>query len=390
MATMKLPSLQAIARAYAFSIAFWCGFALLMGLQYKPFDQLHPWAWFVDLIFEIALRGFALAFWTPPIFYLVGNFLSGSKNRVRYVLLWSLGAIPFVFLHTSIIWLLVRPYDSAQHLYLTRSFQYWKEMLRGGFADVIFIYVAIVVAAHAYEYLKRLRRQERDHYEYQQALAASELQALKMQLHPHFLFNTLHGIATLVSDDPSNAQAMIIKLSNLLRTSLDRSTSDLISFQEELAFAKDYLDLEKMRFGERLIIRWLVSPQTRALLVPQMMLQPLVENAIRHGIASAREGGWIEIESIVADGALNVCVRNSVWGSRANGTGVGLRNAEARLKYLYSGDASLKFEMLANRTAVATLSLPAFHSQFDRAQGSKSPGSVKEAVCEYSSSMTNL
>jgi two-component system, LytTR family, sensor kinase len=390
MATMKLPSLQAIARAYALSIAFWCGFALLMGLQYKPFDQLHPWTWLVDLIFEIALRGFALAFWTPPIFYLVANFLGGSTNRPRYVLLWSMGAIPFVFLHTSIIWLLVRPYDSARHLYLARSFQYWKEMLRGGFADEIFIYVAIVVAAHAYEYLKRLRRQERDHYEYQQALAASELQALKMQLHPHFLFNTLHGIATLVSNDPSNAQAMIIKLSNLLRTSLDRSTSDLISFQEELAFAKDYLDLEKMRFGERLTIRWLVAPQARTLLVPQMMLQPLVENAIRHGIASAREGGWIEIESIISAGVLNIYVRNSVWGNSVNGTGVGLRNAEARLKYLYSGDASLKFEMLANRTAVVTLSLPAFHSQFERAQGSKNPGSVKETVCEFSSSMTNL
>ena len=176
-------------------------------------------------------------------------------------------------LHTGIIWLrsgLAPTTALGARLYLARSFQYWKEMLRGGFADEIFIYVAIVVAAHAYEYLKRLRRQERDHYEYQQALAASELQALKMQLHPHFLFNTLHGIATLVSNDPSNAQAMIIKLSNLLRTSLDRSTSDLISFQEELAFAKDYLDLEKMRFGERLTIRWLVAPQARTLLVPQM------------------------------------------------------------------------------------------------------------------------
>ena len=79
MATMKLPSLQAIARAYALSIAFWCGFALLMGLQYKPFDQLHPWTWFVDLIFEIALRGFALAFCDAP-HLLFGGQLSGSSR----------------------------------------------------------------------------------------------------------------------------------------------------------------------------------------------------------------------------------------------------------------------------------------------------------------------
>jgi sensor histidine kinase YesM len=387
---MKLPSLRAVARAYALSIAFWCGFAVLMGLQYKPFDQLHPWAWFVDFIFEVALRGCALAFWPPPIFYIVAYFLGGSKNRPRYLLLLALGAIPFVILHTSIMWLLVRPYDSAQKVYLARSFEYWKEMLRGGFADQIFIYVAIVVAAHAYEYLKRLRQQERDHYEYQQALAASELQALKMQLHPHFLFNTLHGIATLVSNDPSNAQAMIVKLSNLLRTSLDRSNSDLISFQEELTFAKDYLDLEKMRFGDRLTIRWLLVPESRTMLVPQMILQPLVENAIRHGVAPAREGGWIEIESSISDRALKICVRNSVWGKSTNGTGVGLRNAKARLKYLYSVDAGLSFEMLADRTATATLSLPSLHSQFERTQGLTKPKPAKETVCEFSSSMTNL
>ena len=361
-----------------------------MGLQYKPFDQLHPWPWLVDFILEVFLRGCALAFWTPPIFYLVAQFLSGSKNRLRYRLLWATGAVPFVILHTSIMWLLVPPHDSVHKIYMARSFQYWREMLRGGFADQIFIYVAIVVAAHAYEYLKRLRQQERDHYEYQQALAASELQALKMQLHPHFLFNTLHGIATLICNEPSNAQAMIVKLSNLLRISLDRSNSDLISLQEELTFAKDYLDLEKMRFGERLNVRWLVAPQSRTMFVPQMILQPLVENAIRHGIAPAREGGWIEIESSVSDQVLQIRVRNSIWGKSANGTGVGLRNAQSRLKYLYSGDASLRFEVLADHTASATLSLPSLRSQFERAPSVNEPKSIKETVCEFSSSMTNL
>jgi LytS/YehU family sensor histidine kinase len=236
-------------------------------------------------------------------------------------------------------------------------------MIRNGFADEMFIYTAIVVAAHAYEYLRRLRRQERERYEYQQALAASELQALKMQLHPHFLFNTLNGISTLVDGNPQNAKAMIIKLSTLLRTALDRDSSDLIPLQDELKFAGEYLDLEKMRFGDRLKIEWLVASETSRLLVPPMILQTLVENAIRHGVAPSREGGWIEIAASTCNGMLDIQVRNSVSAKTSIGTGVGLRNAEARLKYLYSGDASLHLTVAEDRTATASLALPALNSQ---------------------------
>jgi len=389
---MKLPLVRGIARAYLMSVAFWYGFALLMGLQYRPFNRQNPWAWFVDLTVQASLRGLALAFWTPPVFYLVGKYLSFSRNRFRYALLWSLGALPFLLLHTSLLWVLVPPYDDALQKYLPRSFQWWLEMIRGGFADMIFIYTAIVVAAHAYEYLKRLRREERERYEYQQALAASELQALKMQLHPHFLFNTLNGIATLIDEDPEKARAMIVKLSSLLRTALDRNSSDLIALEDELKFTREYLDLEKMRFGDRLRVEWLVAPETCRLLVPQMILQPLLENASRHGVASAREGGWVAVAANAANGILNLQVRNSVTGTAPNGTGIGLRNAEARLKYLYSGDASLRLAFAKDRTVTVTLSLPALNSQPD---GRQEPHTqiIREREgpsCEFSSSMTNL
>src|ERR1700734_207640 len=388
---MQAPRLRGIARAYLMSIAFWCGFALLMGLQYRPLNRQNLWSSLVDLLVEVALRGFALAFWTPPIFYLVGNYISFSKSRFRYALLWSLGAAPFVVLHTSILWVLVPPYDDALQKYASRSLHSWLEMIRGGFADQIFIYTAIVVAAHAYEYLKNLRREERERYEYQQALAASELQALKMQLHPHFLFNTLHGIATLIDGDAKNAKAMIIKLSNLLRTALDRDSADLISLEDELKFVREYLDLEKMRFGNRLKLDWRVTPETCRLLVPQMILQPLVENAIRHGVASSREGGWIEVATKISDGILIIYVRNSAGGKTANGTGVGLRNVETRLKYLYSGDASLHLSVAEDRTATASLSLPALNSQGAEVHGRhiQTVPEGEDPSCAFSSSMTN-
>jgi hypothetical protein len=360
---MKLPPLRAIASAYIMAIAFWCGFALLMGLQFRPFNPQNPWSWVIDLLFGALLRSIALAFWTPPIFFLVGKYLSFSSHRLRYALLWSLGAVPFVLLYASILWVLIPPYDDVLQKSVARSFQSWVGMIRNGFADQIFIYIAVVVAAHAYNYLKRLQREERERYEYQQALAASELQALKMQLHPHFLFNTLHGIATLVDSDAKNAKAMIIKLSNLLRKALDRDSSDLIPLEDELQFVREYLALEKMRLGSRLSVEWLVAPETCRLLVPQMILQPLAENAIRHGIASSREGGWMEIAASANAGILTIQLRNSVGGRTCNGTGVGLRNAEARLKYLYAGDASLRFEFSDERTASVLLSLPALNSK---------------------------
>jgi two-component system, LytTR family, sensor kinase len=357
---MKSHHLRAAGRAYLMSIAFWFGFAFLMGWQYEVLDRRHLWASFLNVIEMAGVRGFALALWTPPIFYLVARYLKLSGRRGRYVLFCVLGAGTFVLLHSGLMWALVPQFDD-QGNYLARSFHSWLGIVRNGFADQIFIYTAIVVAAHAYEYLKRLRREERERYEYQQALVASELQALKMQLRPHFLFNTLNGIATLVDGDSKSARAMIIKLSDLLRTALDSENVDLVSLENELKFVREYLDLEKMRFGSRLRIEWLVPASTYELLVPQMILQPLVENAIRHGVASTREGGWVLVEAAERDGTLEIQVRNSVGDEISNGTGVGLRNTEARLKYLYAGDASLRLTFSADHTATASLTLPALH-----------------------------
>ena len=389
---MQLPSLRRIVRAYLISIAFWCGMALLMGLQYKPPDPHNFWSSLGDLMVQVAAHAFGLAFWTPPIFYLVQKYISFAKYRVRYVVLWGLGAIPYALLHTGLFWLIMPPYDDGLHKYVSRSLQYWIDLLRGGFADEVLIYFAIVVAAHAYEFLKRVRREEAEKYEYQQALAASELQALKMQLQPHFLFNTLHGIATLIDTDARSAKAMIVKLSSLLRTALDRGSSDLIPLEDEVKFAREYLDLEQMRFGPRLKVEWLIAPGTSRLLVPQMVLQPLVENAIRHGIAPAREGGWVEIATATNNGLLNIQVRNSASGQASNGTGVGLHNIEARLKYLYSGDATLQLTFDGERTAVVNVSMPALSSQPAGAQRNRSVQSILEKedpTCAFSSSTTN-
>ena len=361
---MSSTQLREIARVYLISIAFWFGITLLMGWQYRS-----VWGSYNQLLAIAVSRAFSLALWTPPMIYLVHRYLDYSRNRIRYVLAWTLGAIPFLLVLTTIEWVLIPQYDD-HHKYISPSIHSLGDMIQGAFADQIFVYSVIVVAAHAYEYFRRARTQELEASEFQRALAVSELQALKMQLHPHFLFNTLHGISTLIESDPARARAMIVKLSSLLRTALQQTDSDLIPLREELKFVDEYLDLEKMRLGPRLTMQLRADPETLSLLVPQLILQPLVENAVRHGIASSREQGWIEITSSRTNGNLELVLRNSVGTGRVaagsgglfqekSGMGVGLRNTTSRLQHLYSGEASFSFTFTDQNTAVAKLRLPA-------------------------------
>jgi LytS/YehU family sensor histidine kinase len=222
------------------------------------------------------------------------------------------------------------------------------------------LYVGIVLAAHAYAYFVRVQRQEIERVQLRQALAQSELQTLRAQLHPHFLFNTLQGISTLIDTDRVTAQTMLLTLAELLRKVLQYGSSDVISFRDELAFVRSYLQLEQMRLGRRLTARWKINPEVEGALIPQLLLQPLIENAVVHGIANASHGGWIEIEAHLEGDRLMVAIRNSIGGASQAGLGVGITNTRARLRYLYGTDARFDFSTPEGRVAVAELVLPAF------------------------------
>lgn len=349
-----------ILKAYAVSIGMWCALSLLTGWQYRIFDQqmnIHSSLW--EMFLLAGSRGFAYALLTPPIFYLARRSIGEVKNRFRYVLLYCVGVFPFMLLYACIRWAVLPPWDTALQQYVSRSQHGPLELIHTGFADQVTIYIAIVLAAHAYQYFEKVRKQDIERYEFQRALAASELQALKMQLHPHFLFNTLHGISTLIDTSQNSAKEMVVKLSSLLRRTLEHSGSDLIPLSEEMMFVREYLDIEKMRLGTRLTVDWSVDANTLQTLVPQLILQPLIENAIRHGIACSRDGGWLEISTCKRGSTLEIQVRNSVGGKRTAGIGVGLKNTEARLRNLYADEASFSLVETESDTAVATIMLPA-------------------------------
>jgi two-component system, LytTR family, sensor kinase len=349
-----------IGLAYLWSIGFWTMLLVLMtwqefvvqraqGLQINFFQLLMAFSIREDLTFALL---------TPPIFFLVRRFAVALDKPGRGLLAYMFGFVPFVICYGCLRWMLAEVSRAPIPQYVPgRSALGLVTMSLG---DAIAAYIAIVFSAHAYEYFDRARAQEREQHRLQQALAASELQALKSQLHPHFLFNILHGISSLIDSDRRLAKTMIVKLSHLLRTALQHGSSDLVSLQEEIKFIESYLDLEKMRLGSRLDVRWEINPDALHVLVPQLILQPVVENAILHGIACCREGGWLQIAAQRTDGIIEIQVRNSIGATRNGGMGFGLTNTEARLKCIYSDEAKFSFAINQERIAIATLAFPTF------------------------------
>jgi signal transduction histidine kinase len=349
---------------YLWSIGFWLAFSILMSLQQefnngrRSNSRIDYWT----LLLVMATRYLSCAPLTPPIFYLVRRFAINRSNPLRGILVYVFGVVPFVISYVCIRWVIAAPWDVALQRFVPRSLHGFVIVLYGSIGHQVSMYITIVIAAHAYEYFERGRIEELERSELQQALAASELQVLKNQLHPHLLFNTLHSITTLIDSDKVLAKAMVLQLSNLLRTALHHGSSDLVRLREEVKLVEAYLDIEKMRLGTRLEVRWKLDGDTRDVLVPQLVLQPLVENAILHGIACCREGGWLEIASRKIGELIELRIQNTVGGKRTGGMGVGQKNTEARLKHLYSGKATFSFALTEDHLATVTLVFPAFES----------------------------
>jgi two-component system, LytTR family, sensor kinase len=235
---------------------------------------------------------------------------------------------------------------------------FWMYFLASTLALQFVIYAVLVAAAHGVEYYQRSREQE--HLEAR--LAETRLQLLSMQIQPHFLFNTLNTIAELVHEDPDTADTMIAGLSDLLRRALDLGTMQQIPLSAELELLARYLDIQKARFGDRLQVRISVEDAARRAAVPVLLLQPLVENAIRHGLAARMDAGRIDIEAKLANGTLALDVTDD-GGDRGaeippGPERVGLGNTRARLDALYGDACRLSLARVPGRGARVSIELP--------------------------------
>jgi signal transduction histidine kinase len=225
----------------------------------------------------------------------------------------------------------------------------------------LLIYWVLVSVSHAVEYYRKFHERELCTSELEKRLAQAKLQALQMQLNPHFLFNTLHAISSLMHKDVEGADRMIAHLSDLLRSALENVDTQEVQLRQELAFLDSYLEIERTRFGERLALRKEIDPETLDALVPNLILQPLMENAIQHGIEPHSKPGLIELRTCREQNALHLEVRDNGEGLSAAQClqeGIGLSNTRARLQQLYGEAHSLEFANHPEGGLLVTVRIP--------------------------------
>lgn len=237
----------------------------------------------------------------------------------------------------------------------------------------LLLYFLILAGGQAYQLYQRFRDRKEEAarldaraLRLEARLSEARLSALITRLQPHFLFNTLNTLAELIHSSPERAEQMVVRLGDLLRTVIRRSDDQWSTLADELDLVRSYLAIEEERYGDRLRTRIEVPDELLTVWVPSLSLQPLVENAVRHGIAPVDRGGTVEVEGDLDDGRLRLEVRDDGSGlTDVGGEGVGLGTNRRRLEELFDGDFSLELESREPRGARATLLIPAVRSVDD-------------------------
>ncbi|MEZ5344861.1 MAG: histidine kinase [Pyrinomonadaceae bacterium] len=222
-------------------------------------------------------------------------------------------------------------------------------------------YKIILTTNVAIDYYEQFNRERTHSANLEKQLAQAQLQALKMQLQPHFLFNTLNSVSDLTLEDPRRAVTMISRLGDFLRMTINSSENQKVSLLSELEFIKSYLEIEKIRFRDRLKLEFDIEEQTLAAEIPNLILQPLAENAVKHGIAKTISAEKIKFTSRRAGNALRIVIENDGITFGQNGfskEGVGIPNTRGRLRQIYGSDFTFKLFSRESGGAQAVLEIP--------------------------------
>jgi two-component system LytT family sensor kinase len=343
----------------AIIFAAWAVFGLLVANQSSMLSTLggRQMPWIVALrpaLLEAALW----AFTTIAIFWLARRFPLERGRVLRGIVVHLVAAVVIALARTGVMVVLgwYVPWVRA------RIFgpQFW------GTSSQNFLFYALLLGiAHLGLYYRRYREREQAAEELARGLTEARLQALKMQLQPHFLFNTLNAISALIPADAKPARRMVARLGDLLRTTLEHEETQEVTLREELAFLEPYLEIEQARLEDRLTVVMKIAPETLDARVPHLILQPLVENAVRHGIAARIEPGTVEISASRAPDArfLLLEVRDDGQGVDRDhelGTrrGVGLTNIRSRLEQLYGREHRFKLENQGGGGVLVQIAVP--------------------------------
>jgi two-component system, LytTR family, sensor kinase len=333
-------------------IALWSIPALLSTLETVTFTrlaghELAPWRAFV----AEAPQWYGWALFTPLIARLGARFPLRRPLRWRNLAIHagaSLAASALIAVADVLIGTMVRPSTKT----LFASFGGW---FLGGLAGTVIAYFAIVGVSESLRNSARLRAREREASELAAELRATQLAALRMQLQPHFLFNSLNAIMALVRDaETEQAVRALSLLGDVLRATINAGDTNETTLREELDFVSQYLEIERVRFGERLHVTLDVPEQLLDSRVPTFVLQPFVENALKHGVLREQGGNTIAIAASAQNGTLRLMVRDDgrgMSGGQSEG-GVGIPNARARLEHMYGTAATLSVSNAPGGTGV--------------------------------------
>jgi two-component system, LytTR family, sensor kinase len=333
----------------AATLGFLCAWAIVLlvfGVRIQAIYALEgqPMAW-GSAIAASAVDWLPWLAFAPFVAWLTARMGFASYRRAATLAVHAMSVLGLTTVHA-----LVRPTLSG-YVGLTGRNSFVVAFLMLVQFDLL-VYAVIAGAMLAIRYAVALQKREHSAAaaelraaRLEQSLAESRLALLRTQLDPHFLFNTMHGVSTLMHEDPVAADAMLTSLGDLLRASMTDNAPHEVTLEEELDFSERYLGIQRARFGSRLRTAAHIQPAAMRARVPSMLLQPLLENAIRHGIAPRRGGGCLEVEARIDGRMLRVFVRDDGAGPPEHGGGahgIGLRNTRLRLTQMYGDGASLE------------------------------------------------
>lgn len=345
-------------------------------------------SWFESLLWQL-MWWYSWVPLAPIIIWLARRFPIDRQRWISGLMVHIPVAILCVYVHLTLyfcvswmvggdIWKMMAG-DNAEKGLVHQLSMLYRSPFMINFQLRLLVYTVIVVLGNAIEYYRRYQEERVRASELRAKLAQAQLKALKMQLHPHFLFNTLNSISALLYKDIEAADQMIGRLIHLFELALKSSGTQKVTLQEELEFLKQYLAIENVRFQDRLSVRMDIDPETLSAIVPNLIMQPLVENAIRHGIAAKSTAGTIEIHTRRINGELEMQVKDNGPGFQENGSGagpfregLGLANTRARLQQLYGSHHLFTLINDPKGGVVVTLAIP-----FDNNGMDKQPEEIK-------------
>jgi signal transduction histidine kinase len=357
---MRSTTFRRYLRYAAVTMALWATVALLFASEGYLSGLYHgrPIDFGATLGYSLAFYG-TWALVTPAVLFFAERWPFTADRVSVHLLRHGTAGIGIALLQAGLFAFLFWPIYGPTNEQETRL-DFWAGMIAAHFPSNLLIYAVLAGGATALAAHVAARDREAQAARLQASLAEARLDALRAQIHPHFLFNTLHGISALVRDDPRAAERLIAKLGSLLRAALERQQVDAVPLAAEIDFLRNYLDIEGARFGDRLRSSVTMDDGVVDALVPPLLLQPLVENAIRHGLSATPETVTIEIRGCVDDDRLLLSVSDDGNGAEASALqdGIGLGNLRARLRQMFGREQSMRIETRPGQGFTVVLALP--------------------------------